>query len=429
MLAIAGFVTAFYGVLVGLTQRHPKAVLAYSSVSQMGVVVAVLGLGLAAGDGTARMAAAFYAAHHVLVKGALFLAVGVAAAGAQGRRAWVLAPALLLCLGLGGLPFTGGAIAKYAVKDFFGTGVTAALSAASAAGTTLLMLHFLRPARARRGDGRRARAGGAAAAVAGDGRRRTAAALAAVRSGRTRECGGSACFRRSWQALWPVAAGRGARVRAARPRRRAAGGTEGDIAAGLGPAARVTLRLGARLDGLDRRPARLDRGVRRPGAGGGGDRMGAVARLIGRRDEMTVRYAAARRHGCPFVPGRVVSTRIEAAHHCGRPRHFGHKNKGWNSDGHMVVRPFAWIGVVAACGASLAGCQRGAPEAAEAEVRPVRSITIAKREGGSTIALSGRIAAEDEVALAFRIPGRLIERTVNVGDRVRPGQVIARLER
>ena len=82
---------------------------------------------------------------------------------------------------------------------------------------------------------------------------------------------------------------------------------------------------------------------------------------------------------------------------------------------------------IAAC-ASLASCGRGAPESAAPEVRPVRSITIARSEGGSTVALSGRIAAEDEVALAFRIPGRLIERTVNVGDRVRAGQVLARLE-
>ena len=96
--------------------------------------------------------------------------------------------------------------------------------------------------------------------------------------------------------------------------------------------------------------------------------------------------------------------------------------------GTWSVARFAWFGVVTACGAGLAGCQRGAPETAEAEVRPVRSVTIAKREGGNSITLSGRIAAEDEVAVAFRISGRLIERTVNVGDRVRPGQVIARLE-
>jgi membrane fusion protein, multidrug efflux system len=92
-----------------------------------------------------------------------------------------------------------------------------------------------------------------------------------------------------------------------------------------------------------------------------------------------------------------------------------------------IVR-VAWIAVIAAGGASLAGCQRGGDESTEPEVRPVRSVTIAKSEGGSSITLSGRIAAKDEVAVAFRLPGRLIERSVNVGDRVRPGQVIARLE-
>ena len=51
---------------------------------------------------------------------------------------------MLLCLGLGGLPFTGGAIAKYAVKDQLDVGVVGWLAAASAVGTTLLMLHFLR---------------------------------------------------------------------------------------------------------------------------------------------------------------------------------------------------------------------------------------------------------------------------------------------
>jgi multicomponent Na+:H+ antiporter subunit A len=142
VLTAAGFVTAFYAVAIGLTQRHPKAVLAYSSVSQMGVVVAVLGMGLAAGDATAGMAAAFYASHHVLVKGALFLSVGVIAASGAARRAVVLVPAMLLCLGLGGLPFTGGAIAKYAVKDQLDVGVVGWLAAASAVGTTVLMLHF-----------------------------------------------------------------------------------------------------------------------------------------------------------------------------------------------------------------------------------------------------------------------------------------------
>jgi RND family efflux transporter MFP subunit len=93
-----------------------------------------------------------------------------------------------------------------------------------------------------------------------------------------------------------------------------------------------------------------------------------------------------------------------------------------------LVARVATLAVIAACGAVTAGCQRGTSEADEPEVRPVRSVTIAKQAGGSTIALSGRISAADEVAVAFRIPGRLIERSVNVGDRVRPGQVLARLE-
>ena len=44
------------------------------------------------------------------------------------------------------------------------------------------------------------------------------------------------------------------------------------------------------------------------------------------------------------------------------------------------------------------------------------------------ITLTGRIEAEDEVALAFRISGRLLENGGKLGDRVQPGQVVARLE-
>jgi multicomponent Na+:H+ antiporter subunit A len=49
----------------------------------------------------------------------------------------------ILALSLGGLPFTGGALAKYAVKGPLGEGLAGALANVSAAGTTLLMLHFV----------------------------------------------------------------------------------------------------------------------------------------------------------------------------------------------------------------------------------------------------------------------------------------------
>ena len=51
-----------------------------------------------------------------------------------------------------------------------------------------------------------------------------------------------------------------------------------------------------------------------------------------------------------------------------------------------------------------------------------------KREIGETVSYTGRVEAENETRLSFRIPGRMIERTANVGDRVEPEQVVAKLE-
>ncbi|HKE92979.1 MAG TPA: proton-conducting transporter membrane subunit, partial [Povalibacter sp.] len=121
-LAAIGMCGALYGVVIGITQLRPTVVLAYSSVSQMGFVVAVIGMGLAAGDDTTPMTAAFYGAHHLLVKGSLFLAVGVLMRTGH-RCLWpMLIPAAVIALGLGGLPLTGGALTKYAAKDLLGNG-------------------------------------------------------------------------------------------------------------------------------------------------------------------------------------------------------------------------------------------------------------------------------------------------------------------
>lgn len=141
-LAAVGFLTAFWGVVFGITQRNPKTVLAYSSVSQMGVVTAALGMGIVGGIAATPVAAAYYALHHVLAKGALFLGVGVAATCGGASRWLALGPAIILALGFGGMPLTGGWLAKEALKDQLGSGLAGTLAAISAAGSTLLMLHF-----------------------------------------------------------------------------------------------------------------------------------------------------------------------------------------------------------------------------------------------------------------------------------------------
>ena len=143
-LTSIGLFTALYAVAMGVLQSNPKTVLAYSTASQMGLVAAILGMGLAIGDREAVTAGTVYAAHHLLAKGALFLAVGVVAATDR-RRLWpVLVPAAILALGFAGLPPTGGFLAKLAAKPALGSEVVGLLAGLAAVGSTLLMIHFLR---------------------------------------------------------------------------------------------------------------------------------------------------------------------------------------------------------------------------------------------------------------------------------------------
>lgn len=143
-LVVMGLVTAYYGAVVGVFQQRPKTVLAYSTLSQMGLVIVVIGSAFGSpAVGIAVAAAALYAAHHGLAKGALFLAVGVLHSSGGPVRLVMLAVAALLALAIAGLPFSGGALAKLAVKGPLGSGVAASLVTLSAVGTTLLMLRFL----------------------------------------------------------------------------------------------------------------------------------------------------------------------------------------------------------------------------------------------------------------------------------------------
>ncbi len=119
LFVFAGLATALFAVPIGLVQSNPKVLLAYSSVSKMGLMVIVLGLMLLE-PGVAPAAAmglALYAGHHALAKGGLFLGVGLRkSAGAQGL---VFSGLLLLALSMAAVPLTGGAVAKYGIKPVF----------------------------------------------------------------------------------------------------------------------------------------------------------------------------------------------------------------------------------------------------------------------------------------------------------------------
>jgi membrane fusion protein, multidrug efflux system len=94
----------------------------------------------------------------------------------------------------------------------------------------------------------------------------------------------------------------------------------------------------------------------------------------------------------------------------------------------MKYRSFLWIWLVVPIVAiGLASCKPDT-KAQAPEARPVRVVTVERGAAGETVSLTGQVEAETEVGLSFRVGGRMIQRSVNVGDRVKAGQVVARLE-
>lgn len=145
VLALAG---AFLAVVVGLMQDDPKVILAYSTISQLGFISAVLAAGLLVPGISAATTAAvvLYAVHHGLAKGALFLGVPVARRHGRGPTGvLVLVGMAGAGLALAGAPWTSGAFAKhdakYAVAEL---PVLAGLLPLVATGSTLLLLRLAR---------------------------------------------------------------------------------------------------------------------------------------------------------------------------------------------------------------------------------------------------------------------------------------------
>lgn len=88
-----GGLSAVVGVLYAVVERDIKRLLAYSSIENMGLVFAMIGVALLAGqEGSADLtqaalyAALFLAAAHALFKSGLFLASGTVIAAVQSRR-------------------------------------------------------------------------------------------------------------------------------------------------------------------------------------------------------------------------------------------------------------------------------------------------------------------------------------------------------
>jgi RND family efflux transporter MFP subunit len=76
--------------------------------------------------------------------------------------------------------------------------------------------------------------------------------------------------------------------------------------------------------------------------------------------------------------------------------------------------------------ALLSGCARETP--APEEVRPVRVARVQAQPGGMAASYSGEVRARRETALGFQVTGRVQQRLVEVGDSVKAGQALMRLD-
>jgi multicomponent Na+:H+ antiporter subunit A len=86
LVASVGIITLFWGSFSAVKQTDLKAILAFSTVSQLGLIMSLLGIGAAAlhfesiGDGyytVATAAAIFHLINHATFKGSLFMVVGI----------------------------------------------------------------------------------------------------------------------------------------------------------------------------------------------------------------------------------------------------------------------------------------------------------------------------------------------------------------
>lgn len=76
---------------------------------------------------------------------------------------------------------------------------------------------------------------------------------------------------------------------------------------------------------------------------------------------------------------------------------------------------------------ALSACKEEAEKGGE-PVRPVKTMTVADPASTRAVRYSGSVRARVEAALGFRVPGKIVERLVSVGEKVETGRVLARLD-
>ena len=119
---VCGIITAFVGFFLAIAQSDIKLILAYHTVSQLGLIMMALNMG----SRVAYWGGVYHILSHALFKTVLFLAAGMIIEeyktrniyeihGVFKRMPWVSLAAICAILGITGAPFFNGSISKYLI--------------------------------------------------------------------------------------------------------------------------------------------------------------------------------------------------------------------------------------------------------------------------------------------------------------------------
>ncbi|WP_276121686.1 efflux RND transporter periplasmic adaptor subunit [Pararhizobium qamdonense] len=96
------------------------------------------------------------------------------------------------------------------------------------------------------------------------------------------------------------------------------------------------------------------------------------------------------------------------------------------SPSHSYIR-LSVIAAISAAVFALSGCSQEEAETREI-VRPVKVVEIAAIDTSRTLSYSGTVRARTEMNLGFRVNGKITERRVDIGQRVKSGDLLARID-
>ncbi len=147
--AVLGFVTAIIGVILALAQNNIKLLLAYSTVSQMGLIV----LGLNAGTPQAYWGGMYHIINHALFKGLLFISAGAIIDSYETKKLREIRgvfrqmPVLAIAafagvLGIIGTPLFNGSVSKYLIQEGIGGDLSGIALFVSNLGTVTVFVKF-----------------------------------------------------------------------------------------------------------------------------------------------------------------------------------------------------------------------------------------------------------------------------------------------